>query len=280
MKEAFPMPTRFHLDEHEPGRRATVIVEPLFPGYGTTVGNALRRVLFSSLPAYAVSHIKIDGISHEFSTIAGGKEDIVQIILQVKQLRVGVYGLEEPVVLRIQQQGPKTVTAGDIEPMAGVEILNPDLVITTLSDAKSTLNMELTVSSGRGFYTTEARGKERLDVGVIAVDAIFTPVRNVGFRVEHVRVGQMTNYERLILDIETDGRVTPQQALDESTKLLIAHFAFMLSHGASSDIQSLGNEAEANTDVSNEAEIAEETETKLEDDSAEESTKSKKAKKK
>lgn len=203
--------------------RATFIIEPLYPGYGMTVGNALRRVLLSSMPGAAITAVKIEGSSHEFSTLPHVKEDAVDIILNLKRVRLKLHG-QEPVVVTLKASGAKTVTAGDIEPNSQIEVTNPDHVIATLTDPAASLSMELTVGPGRGYVPVENREKEKLDIGTIALDAIYTPVKNVNFTIEHVRVEQITNFDKLILEITTDGTVNPTETLNMASQVLLEHF--------------------------------------------------------
>ncbi len=205
----------------------TLVVEPLFPGYGTTIGNALRRVLLNSLPGAAVVAIRIEGVDHEFSTIEHVKEDIVEILLNVKQLRFRLHG-DESVTVRLDVRGQKVVTASDIEPNSQVEIGSPNQTIATLTSKDARLTMELVLERGRGYIPTEARDvKQKLPIGTIAVDAIYTPIRSVGINLENVRVGQMTNYDKLELSIETDGTITPEEAVEESIKILLEQFGHL-----------------------------------------------------
>ncbi|MFA6271520.1 MAG: DNA-directed RNA polymerase subunit alpha [Patescibacteria group bacterium] len=206
-----------------------IVVEPLYPGYGLTVGNALRRVLISSLSGSAVTGIKIKGVDHEFSTIEHVKEDVVDIILNIKQLRLKlVTGDIGTVTLKVK--GEKVVTAADIKETAEVKISNKDLVIATLTDKTAELDMELTVENGLGYSPVEARGKEKYEIGVIAVDAIFTPVLKARFDIENVRVGKMTNYDKLTLEIVTDGTLTPIEVFKSASEILVNHFDFLKSY--------------------------------------------------
>ncbi len=227
----FPLPTTMTVTPDADGKKASVLIEPLAPGYATTVGNALRRALLSSLPGSSVTDVRIRGVDHEFSTIPNVKEDVVDIILNLKQLRFRSHS-DEPVSLTCHVTGKRQVRAKDIEPNALVEFVNPDAVIATLTADEAEFEMELVVRQGRGYLPTENREKEERLIGMLAVDALFSPVRNVGFRIEPVRVGQMTNYERLMLTMETDGSLTAEEALQRASTLLIDHFAF---------VQSLGN---------------------------------------
>lgn len=201
-------------------------IEPCFYGYGTTLGNALRRVLLSSLSGAAITAVKIDGVSHEFQAIPNVKEDMLEVILNLKGLRLKVYS-DEPVKLSIHIEGEKIVTAADIQKNADVEIINTDLVLATITEKKAIFNMELVVEKGRGFQPTEKREGKNQDIGLIAIDALFSPVLNVGYKVENTRVGEITNYDKLIMTIETDGTITPQEAVQASSKLLIDHFQLL-----------------------------------------------------
>jgi len=224
--EKIPLPNLFELKEAGPNR-AHLVIEPLFAGYGTTIGNALRRVLLSSIPGAAVKTLKIKGADHEFSTLEGVKEDVVDIILNIKNLRLKLHTNEE-VRLIIKTKGKKEVTAGDIEANSEVEVMNPDLHIATLTSDKAEFEMELIVNRGRGYLPTESRNEEKKEIGMIAVDSIYTPVKNVGLTVENVRVGQVTTFERVTLDIETDGIVSPKEAVALASQILVDHFSLLL----------------------------------------------------
>jgi len=220
--ENIPLPQKIEIKE-ESGNRAKIIIEPLYPGYGTTIGNALRRVLLSSLSGAAITAIKINGVQHEFSTIPHVKEDVVAIILNLKKIRFK-YNEQEPTKLQLKAKGEKEVTAADIKTPSEVEVVNPKQSIATLTDKSAILEIELTISKGKGFVPVENREKEKLELGTIAIDAIYTPVKNINFEIENVRVQQFTNYDRLILDITTDGTITPQEALKTSATILVEHF--------------------------------------------------------
>ena len=224
--EPLALPSKIEFEKGRNEHEAIVSIQPCHPGYGTTLGNALRRVILSSLPGAAVTAFKIKGVSHEFSAVPHVLEDVVQIALNLKQLRLKVHSAE-PIRIELEAKGEKKVTGKDIKPSADVEVVNPEMVIATLTDKNAEFKMELIVSQGRGYVPTEVQEKESLEVGMIPIDAIYTPARNVGFRVENVRVGQMTNFENLILTIETDGNVTPQEALSQATKILLDHFNFI-----------------------------------------------------
>jgi DNA-directed RNA polymerase subunit alpha len=196
-------------------------VNPLQAGYGVTLGNALRRVLLSSLPGAAVTQIQINGVFHEFSTIENVKEDVTQIVLNVKKLRLRSFA-RHPVTLKLVKHGAGPVTADDITESADVEIVNSDLVLLTLDSDEGSIEMDLVVETGVGYAPAERQ--EDLSIGVIPVDAIFSPVRRVNFSIENTRVGQMTNYDKLTLEIETDGTATPQSALSQAADILVREF--------------------------------------------------------
>jgi DNA-directed RNA polymerase subunit alpha len=257
--EPIHLPSKIEIKPGKEPFTAEFILEPCHQGYGITIGNALRRVLLSSIPGGAVTAVKIKGVDHEFSTIPNIKEDVIQIILNLKQLRVKLHA-SEPVRLHLQAKGEKIVTARDIEPNPLVEIINPDLVIAELTSKDAELEMDIFVEEGRGYLTLEEKPKRNLEIGVIAVDSIFTPIRNVGFRVEPVRVGQITNFDRLIMNIETDGSITPEDALKQAAKILIDHFRLIESF--SSEINSSKNSEEEIKEIEKAQEISETSEDK------------------
>ncbi len=224
--DTITLPTSVRIESGTADNQATVVIEPCFPGYGTTLGNALRRVLLSSMPGAAITAFKLKGALHEFTTIPHVKEDVVEICLNLKNVRLRVFSAE-PVRLHLKAKGDRAVTAGDIAKSSDVEVVNPEHLIATMTDSAGEIDLELMVGQGRGYVPTEAREREELEVGMIAVDAIYTPVRNVGFQVESVRVGQMTNWDKLILEIETDGTIQPAQALREATQILLDQFSFV-----------------------------------------------------
>lgn len=196
------------------------VIGPLESGFGITLGNALRRVLLSSLPGAAVTSVCIADIPHEYTTIPGVREDVMQFILQVKQLRLRMES-KESMRMSLQVKGAGTVTAGDIQAPPEIEILNPDLYLFTVDAPGTRLDIEFTVERGRGYLRADERG--RMPIGELPVDAIFSPVRRVAFDVDRARVGQMTNYDRLTLEIWTDGRMAPFDALKESARILVTH---------------------------------------------------------
>lgn len=250
--ESISLPTRIHLDAADQNR-ATIVIEPCYPGYGTTLGNALRRVLLSSLPGAAVTRIKIKNVNHEFSTLPGVKEDIVDMLLNVKQLRVKIHEGEEA-TLTLRAKGEMQVKGKDIEVASNVEITNGDHVLATLTDKSSELEMELYVQKGRGYVPVETQEREKSEIGVISVDAIYTPVKHVNFNTEHVRVGQMTNYDKLTLDVLTDGTITPGEAFHQASEILVNHFQLFV------DAKLSGEAAPKKASKKKAAEAAEEAE--------------------
>ncbi len=224
-------PSKIELVAGHGPNEATLVAEPFFHGYGTTVGNALRRVMLSSLPGAAVTAVRIKGAQHEFFALPGVKEDVLEIILNLKQVRLKSFS-DEPVKLTLSVKGEKEVTAGDIKGNSDIEIVNPKQKIATLTEKGAEIEMELTVERGRGYVPTEERDKEKLELGTIAIDALFSPVVNVGFSVENVRVGEITNYDKLSMLIETDGSVSPREAVDQAVRVLINHFNLFLNTGS------------------------------------------------
>jgi len=198
------------------------VISPLENGYGTTLGNALRRVLLSSLRGAAVSSIRVSDVPHEFSTIPGVKEDMMLLLLNIKQIRFKMY-TEEPMRLRLSVEGEGTVTAGDLICPPEVEVINPEQELFTVDDPDAVIDVEMTVEIGRGYSPSEDRGK--LPIGELPVDAVFSPIRKVNYSIDAARVGQMTNFDSLTLEIWTDGTIRPEEALDQSAQLLIRHFS-------------------------------------------------------
>ncbi len=201
-------------------------ISPCYPGYGTTLGNALRRVLLSSLPGAAITAVRIKGVDHEFSTIEHVKEDVVDILLNLKKVRLKVYS-DEAVQITLTVNGKKKVSAKDFGKNSDVEVISTDCHIATLTDAAAKMEITAIVQKGRGYIPVEARENEKLDVGFMALDAVYTPVRNVNFKMEHVRVEQMTNYDKLLLDVTTDGTLSPEDAVKQASSILVDHFALI-----------------------------------------------------
>ncbi len=204
------------------------IIGPLERGYGVTIGNSLRRVLLASLPGAAVTSVRVNGIFHEFSPIPGVKEDAMTLLLNLKQLRLKLYG-GEPARLRLEAKGEGIVTAADMECPSEVEIVNPDLHLLTLDSDDSKLEMEVVVQSGRGYSPSEERGE--LPIGEMPVDAIFSPVRKIGYTVDQVRIGEITDFDQLKLDVWTDGTIQPQEALGQAARILVKHFSIVANVG-------------------------------------------------
>ena len=246
--EEISLPNKVHFAQDKANPyRATVTIEPFYPGYGHTVGNSLRRVLLSSLIGAAVTRVKIKGVDHEFTTISNMKEEVLQLILGLKQLRVRMH-TDEPQRLILKAKGAKEVTGADIGKNAQVDIVNSDLVIATLTDSKAELEVEIVVEKGRSYLPVEARPHET-EIGMISVDAIFTPVTKVEYKVESSRVGQRTDFDKLILDIETDGSVSVEQAVQQASALLVAHFSFLASFDPSEEKSMIENRAEEGGDA-------------------------------
>ncbi len=210
------------------GNRTIFEIEGLYPGYGVTLGNALRRVLLSSLSGAAVVGVKIKGVHHEFSTVPHVAEDVIEIILNLRQVRFKKH-VAEPVKLQLHVKGEKEVKASDIKTTADIDVINKDVLIATLTDKKAELEMEIEVASGLGFVPVEARKKEKLEIGVIAVDALFSPIRKVNFEVENMRVGDRTDYNRLRFDIETDGSTTAEEAFARASETLVNQFKSLIA---------------------------------------------------
>ncbi len=202
-------------------------IEGLYPGFGVTIGSSLRRVLFSSLEGAAVTQIKIEGVQHEFSTLPGVLEDVITIILNIKQLRFKVHG-DEPQKAFLKVTGDKEVKGSDIELPTQVELASKDIHIATLTDKKASLNIKFQIEKGLGYVTAEQDKREKLEVGEISIDAIFTPIKGVNFRVENMRMGKRTDFNRLFLEIETDGTITPEKAFHEASEILVKHFSSFL----------------------------------------------------
>ncbi len=221
------LPTKIEYQEDKENKnKGTIIVEPCYPGYGTTWGNAVRRVLLSSMSGAAVDMVKIKGVRHEFSTIPWIKEDVLQIILNLKLLRMKIFK-DEPVKLRLLVKEEKKVTAADFEKNADVEIVNPKLHLATLTDKKASLEIEAVVKRGIGYVPSEEKDRAGIDLGTIVMDSFFSPVLKVGFRIEKIRVGRRTDFDKLIFEITTDGTILPWQAFLEATKMLVEQFKFI-----------------------------------------------------
>ena len=228
--EAISLPNQVQLVSQD-GNRYVFAIEPMYPGYGVTIGNALRRVLLSSMPGAAVTAVKIKWADHEFSTLPNIKEDVVQIILNLKQLRLKMH-TDEPVRLTLKVKGEKDVTAADIKKTDLVDVANENLHIATLDNKNAELDMEIIVQQGRGYVPVEMRENEKHEIGMIAVDAIYTPIKNVNFDVSNVRVGQITNFDKVTLTMETDGTITGTEALNIAGHILVDHFQMLINDSA------------------------------------------------
>lgn len=208
------------------GNSAVFEIEGLWPGYGVTIGNSLRRVLLSSLPGAAVTQVKIKGVQHEFSTISGVMEDVVTILLNLKQLRFKLH-TDESQKARLLVKGEKDVLGSNFDLPSQVELMNKDAKIATLTDRKSDLDVEILIEKGMGYEPVESRKKGKFEIGTIALDAIFTPVRKVSYRIENMRVGERTDFDRLILELETDGSISSEEAINQASEILVGHFALI-----------------------------------------------------
>lgn len=220
-----PLPTSIEVSD-EKSNKATITVMPCYPGYGNTLGNALRRVLLSSLPGAAITDVTIKNADHEFTSIENVKEDVVSIILNMKLVRLKIQG-DEPLTIQLKEKGAKTVKAKDFILPSQVEIVNGEQEIATITEKNGTLEIEATVMSGRGYIPVENREKENKRIGTIEIDSVYTPVITVNFTVEHVRVEQMTNFDKLTIEITTDGTISPKDAFKQAAKILFEHFSFL-----------------------------------------------------
>jgi len=208
------------------GNKAVFEIGPLMPGYGATIANPLRRVLFSSLEGAAVTSVKINGVDHEFSTIPGILEDIIEVILNIKKTRFKLF-TDGPVTVTLSSKGEGVITAGDIKLTPDVEVINPEQHIATITGKKVDINIELTIEKGIGYVPVEQKQKDKLPIGVIAIDAIFSPVRLVNFKVEDIRIGQRIDFNKVTMEIETDGAITPEQAFKDAAEILVNHFTVL-----------------------------------------------------
>ena len=204
----------------EEGKSGIFEIEGLYPGYGHTLGNSLRRIILSSLPGVAITSVKISGVSHEFSVLDGVKEDVVTILLNLKKIRMG-FSTDEPQTLYLKAKGEKVIQASDLEVPGQVEILTPDEIIATITGKNTVLDMEIKAEKGLGFMPKEMIDKARVDIGTIALDGIFTPIRRVSYEVENMRVGDRTDFNKLRISIETDGTVSPSTALTSAIEIMI-----------------------------------------------------------
>ncbi|QQG45107.1 MAG: DNA-directed RNA polymerase subunit alpha [Candidatus Sungiibacteriota bacterium] len=242
----------------EEGKRAVFEIEGLYPGYGQTVGNSLRRILLSSLDGSVITSVKIEGVGHEFSTIEGVAEDVVDIILNLKQLRFRLH-TEEPAVINLSVKGEKEVVGKDFKTPSQVELVTPDVHVATITSKKTSLNIEAVVESGRGYVPVEARTKEKVEVGTIALDASFSPVRHVNYEVENMRVGDRTDFNRVRFHIETDGSITPQEAFKSAARILVEQFS-ALAEGFTEQVTKNKYDEETEEEKVRKEEVEEKTE--------------------
>lgn len=222
---------------------ATFVVKPLEPGYGNTLGNSLRRVLLSSINGAAIVAFKIDGVSHEFTSIEGVKEDVVDIMLNLKNIKFKAH-TDSPVELRLEKTGAGVITAADIQASADMEVVNPDQIIATIDDTKTKFVMDLVVESGHGYKTIEESSEDRIHSDMIAVDAIFTPVLRVRYKVDNTRVGQVSNLDKLNITIETDGSLSPREAFEQASAILANQYTALAGSTTIEAAPALGEEAE------------------------------------
>ncbi len=226
---------------------ATFVIKPIEPGYGNTLGNSLRRVLLSSIRGAAVVAFKIEGVNHEFTTVSGVKEDVVDIMLNLKNIRFKAH-TDQPVELRLEKTGAGVVTAADISASADVEVVNPDQIIATIDVAKTKLAIDLVVESGHGYPTIEQTSEDRLHSDMIALDAVFSPVLRVRYKVDNTRVGQNSNLDRLDLTVETDGSISPREAFEEAAAILVNQYTALAGSTTIESAPALGKETEDDSD--------------------------------
>ncbi len=242
MSKAIHNPALAGIEEHS-GVSATFVVEPLHSGYGNTLGNSLRRVLLSSIRGGAVVAFRIEGATHEFTTVPGIQEDVVDIMLNMKNVRVKVH-TDEPVELRLEKKGAGPITAGDIKANADVEIVNPEQVICTVDDAKKSVVIDLVVEAGRGYRTIDESSNARIHSDMIALDAVFSPVLRVRYKVDPTRVGQETNLDKLRLTVDTDGSMSPKDAFEEAAAILVNQYTALAGSTSVEAAPALGQETD------------------------------------
>lgn len=229
MENKIPLPQKPKIIKKEENR-SVFEIDGCYPGYGMTLGNALRRVLLSSLSGAAITAVKIKGVSHEFSNISNVLESVIEIILNLKKIRFRVFSFENlPFKIELKASGEKEVKGKDIKTTSEVELINKDLHIATLTNKKAKLEMEIEIGHGLGYSPVEERKKEKLEIGTIAIDAIFTPIKKVNYEVENMRVGEKTDFNRLRLDIETDGSISPEEAFNKAVEILVDNFQVFLT---------------------------------------------------
>jgi DNA-directed RNA polymerase subunit alpha len=252
MTKVIHNPALANIDEHD-ANSATFNIEPLHAGYGNTLGNSFRRVLLSSIEGAAITAFRIEGATHEFTTIPGVREDVVDIMLNIKNIRLKCFS-DEPVELRLEKKGAGVVTAGDIKTTADVEVVNPDQVICNIDDPKKSVMIDMVVESGRGYQTIEISSSKRLHSDMIAVDAIFSPVLRVRYKIEGTRVGQETNLDKLIITVETDGSISPRDAFEQAAAILVNQYTALAGSTIVASAPALGqdkndDDSELNTPI-------------------------------
>ena len=221
------LPSTIEFRETGDKNTGELVVTPCHQGYGTTLGNSLRRVLLSSIEGSAVEAVKIDGIQHEFSAIEGVLEDVIEVTLNLKQLAV-ISHSDEPIILTLKKSGKGDVTAADFEKNSDIEIINPELKIATITSDKKELTLEVIIGKGLGYVPAAEKESKHLDLGTIVMDSFYSPIKDVGYFVENTRVGDVTDYEKLVIRIETNGTISPREAVDRATKILMDHYSLVL----------------------------------------------------
>ncbi|MFY9227773.1 MAG: DNA-directed RNA polymerase subunit alpha [Candidatus Microsaccharimonas sp.] len=242
MSKVIHNPALASVEEHS-STSASFVIEPLHAGYGNTLGNSLRRVLLSSIKGGAIVAFRIEGVSHEFTTVPGIKEDVVDIMLNLKNVKLKVSS-DEPIELRLEKKGTGTITAADIKTSADVEVINPNQVIATIDDPKKSIVMDLVVESGRGYETIEEASANRIHSDMVALDAVYSPVLRVRYKVDSTRVGQETNLDKLQLNVETDGSISPREAFEEASAILVNQYTALAGSTTVEAAPALGQDAE------------------------------------
>ena len=242
MTKVIHNPALANIEDHS-ATSATFNVEPLHAGYGNTLGNSLRRVLLSSIEGSAIVAFRIEGASHEFTTIPGVKEDVIDIMLNIKNIRVKAFS-DKPIELRLEKKGSGIVTAADIKTVDDVEIVNPDQIICTIDDPKKSVLIDFVIETGRGYQSIEDSSAQRIHRDMIAVDAIFSPVLRVRYKVDNTRVGQEMNLDKLFLTIDTDGSITPREAFEQAAAILVNQYTALAGSTVVASAPALGQEAD------------------------------------
>jgi len=249
MSKVIHNPALANIEEHS-STSATFVIEPLHAGYGNTLGNSLRRVLLSSVRGGSIVAFRIEGATHEFTTVSGVKEDVVDIMLNLKNVRLNVH-TDEPVELRLEKKGAGVITAGDIKTTADVDIINPSQVIATIDDPKKSVIIDFVAEAGRGYRTIEESSDSRLHSDMIALDAVFTPVLRVRYKVAGTRVGRETNLDKLSVNIETDGSLSPREAFEEAAAILVNQYSALAGSTTVEAAPALGQDTQEDTNELN-----------------------------